>query len=234
MSRHLEHALDQLKGSLLDVGQLVEQNVAHAIQAVETRDPGLAVDVIVNDTEIDKRDIAIEEECLHILALYQPVASDMRFVATVLTINKDLERIGDLSVNLAEQAIMLSKLPDLAGNGYTFTEECERVLSMVHDSIDALVERSAARARTVLDREPGVNELHRAMYDQIKEAIRINPEDVERQIIVLLASRHLERIADHAVNIAEDVIYMAEGAIVRHNHLKPDAHRRLQTPGKDD
>lgn len=223
MSRHLENALEQLKDSLLAAGRLVEKNVSKAIRAVEEQDSDRAVEVIVTDTEIDKRDVAIGEECLHILALYQPVASTMRFVAAVLTINKDLERIGDLSVNLAEQAIMLSKLPGISTHGFTFEAECGHVLKMVRDSLNALVDGNPRLAREVLATEPVVNELHRSVYDQIKAAIRADPADVERQIIALVVSRQLERIADHAVNIAEDVIYVNEGEIVRHNHLKLDS-----------
>lgn len=210
MSRHLETALDQLKDSVLAMGPLVEQNVAQAIRAVE---------VIVTDSEIDQRDVAIGEECLHILALDQPVTSTMRFVAAVLTINKDLERIGDL----AEQTIILSKLPVPLKTGFTFEAECGHVLKMVRDSLNALVGGNPRLAREVFATEPAVNELHRGVYDQIKAAIRANPDDVDRQIIALVASRQLERIADHAVNIAEDVIYMNEGQIVRHNHRKLDA-----------
>jgi phosphate transport system protein len=147
------------------------------------------------------------------------VASDLRFIVAVLTINKDLERIGDLAANLAEQALFLAeeKSTALTHSPIDFAEESIRVRHMLTNSLDALVTRDAALARTVLADDDAVDELHREVYQKVKQAIQLNPETAGRMIDLLNVSRRLERIADHAVNIAEDVIYLVEGRIVRHN-----------------
>jgi phosphate transport system protein len=164
-------------------------------------------------------EVEVEEECLHTLALYNPVASDVRYVVAVLTINKDLERIGDLATNLAEEAIYLADEPPVQQSPFDLMGEGRRVRQMLKDCLDALVNRDAPLARRVLKSDDEVDAIHRAMYNKVKEAIRQNPLESGRFIELLNASRQLERIADHAVNIAEDVIYVVEGRIVRH---RPD------------
>ncbi len=201
------------------MGQLVETNVVRAIQAVETSDTQLAWDVIAADSDIDRCEIEVEEECLHTIALYQPVASDMRFVASVLTINKDLERIGDLSVTLAEVAMVLSEKPLQGEPPANLSEQCDAVLTMVRQSLEALVNLDGALARRVIEADDNVDQLHRESYDEIRRRLREKVNGVDPLIHLLIASKQLERIADHAVNIAEDVIYTSEGKIVRHRHL---------------
>jgi phosphate transport system protein len=217
MTRHFERQIDRLKEMLLIMGGMVEKSVDDAIRAIESRDAELARKVIAFDEEIDRMDVEIEEECLHTLALYNPVASDVRYVVAVLTINKDLERIGDLAVNLAEQAIYLSDETPVSSNApFDLLGEGVRVRQMLKDCLDALVNRDTSLARRVLKADDEVDQIHSEMYRKVKEAIRQNPLDTSRYIEMLNASRQLERIADHTVNIAEDVIYVVEGRIVRH------------------
>ena len=202
------------------MGELVEQNVTRAIQAIQTVDTRLAWDVIAADSEIDRHEIEVSEECLHTLALYQPVASDIRLVASVLTINKDLERIGDLSVNLAEQALLLSDHPLISEPPIDLAAQCETVLTMVRQSLESLIHMDGGLARRVIYDDDQVDQIHRGVYSEVKRAVENDPGQVDPMINLLVASRQLERIADHAVNIAEDVIYTAEAEIVRHRHLK--------------
>jgi phosphate transport system protein len=217
MTRHFERQIDRLKEMLLTMGGMVEKSVDDAIRAIESRNVDLARKVISYDEEIDRMDVEIEEECLHTLALYSPVASDVRYVVAVLTINKDLERMGDLAVNLAEQAIYLADDAPVTNNEpFDLLGEGTRVRQMLKDCLDALVNRDASLARRVLKADDDVDHIHSQMYRKVKEAIRQNPLDTSRYIEMLNASRQLERIADHAVNIAEDVIYVVEGRIVRH------------------
>jgi phosphate transport system protein len=216
MTKHFERQIDRLKEMLLTLGGMVEKSVDEALRAIESRNVELARKVIDNDTEIDRMDVEIEEECLHTLALYNPVASDVRYVVAVLTINKDLERIGDLAVNLAEEAIFLENEPPIQQAPFDLLDEGRRVRQMLKDCLDALVNRDATLARRVLKADDEVDRIHREMYRGVKEAIRQNPLETSRFIELLNTSRQLERIADHAVNIAEDVIYVVEGRIVRH------------------
>jgi phosphate transport system protein len=219
MTRHFERQIERLNELLLILGGMVEKSVDDAILAIESRDVELARKVIDGDAEIDQMEVEVEEECLHTLALYNPVASDVRYVVAVLTINKDLERIGDLATNLAEEAIYLADEPPVQQSPFDLMGEGRRVRQMLKDCLDALVNRDAPLARRVLKSDDEVDAIHRAMYNKVKEAIRQNPLESGRFIELLNASRQLERIADHAVNIAEDVIYVVEGRIVRH---RPD------------
>lgn len=226
MTKHFERQIDRLKEMLLTLGGMVEQSVDEAIRSIESRNVDLARKVIENDREIDRLDVEVEEECLHTLALYNPVASDVRYVVAVLTMNKDLERIGDLAVNLAEEAIFLANEPPINQAPFDLVAEGRHVRQMLKDCLDALVNRDASLARRVLLADDDVDRIHREMYRKVKDAIRQNPLETGRFIELLNTSRQLERIADHAVNIAEDVIYVVEGRIVRHrsetdSHVEP-------------
>jgi phosphate transport system protein len=216
MTKHFERQIERLNERLLVLGGMVEKSVDDAILAIESRDVDLARKVIDGDEAIDEMEVEVEEECLHTLALYGPVASDVRYVVAVLTINKDLERIGDLAANLAEEAIYLADEPPVQHSPFDLMGEGRRVRQMLKDCLDALVNRDADLARRVLKSDDEVDQIHRSMYNKVKEAIRQNPLESGRFIELLNASRQLERIADHAVNIAEDVIYVVEGRIVRH------------------
>jgi phosphate transport system protein len=223
MSKHFIRQIEKLKRMILTLGGFVEQSVEQAIRAIEDRDVDLARAVIDNDTRIDILEVDIEEECLHTLALYNPVASDMRFVVSIVKINRDLERIGDLAVNLAEQAIFLADEPRFEPAPFDLGEECSRVRSMLKRSLDALVNHDAELAKRVRDEDDAVDAIHRGMYQKVEDAIRQNPDDVARLIDLLNVSRHLEHIADLAVSISEDVVYMVKGDILRHDSREQEA-----------
>ena len=215
MAKHLQREIENLKRKLLALGAIVETSVRDATLSIEKRDTELAQKIIDNDIDIDKTEVEVEEDCLKILALHQPVAIDLRFIVTVLKINNDLERIGDLAVNIAERAIFLSNQPKVNISS-DLVDMAHNAQSMLKKSLDALVNHDAELAQSVCASDDIVDQLNRQMYFKIQEAILDNPEQISVLIHLLSASRHLERIADHTTNIAEDVIYMIEGKIVRH------------------
>ena len=215
MPKHLQTEIENLKKSILNLSARVEAAVHDATLAIEQRDGKLAQKVIENDIVIDQQEVEIEEECLKTLALHQPVAIDLRFIIAVLKINSDLERVGDLAVNVAERAAFLATQPkpDIS---FDFVDMARAAQSMLTKSLDALVNPSIELAHKVCASDDAIDAMNREMYIKVQQAIRAHPEQMESLIHMLSASRHLERIADHATNIAEDVIYMIEGQIVRH------------------
>ena len=215
MAKHLQKEIENLKKRLLSLGAMVENAVREATLSIEKRDVSLANKVIEEDEEIDQTEVDIEEECLKILALHQPVAIDLRFIVAVLKINSDLERIGDLAVNIAERAVFLAGQPKV-NVSLGLVEMAHGTQAMLKKSLDALVNLDAALAHDVCVSDDEVDAMNRQMYLKVQDAILKNPEQIASLIHLLSASRHLERIADHATNIAEDVIYMIEGQIVRH------------------
>jgi len=218
MTRHLQRELDRLKKRILSLGAMVEERVRMARKAIETRDGQLAQKIIDMDHEIDESEVEIEEECLKILALHQPVAVDLRFLSAVIKINNDLERIGDEAVNIAERVLILSKREKLE-IPFDYSFMAEKTESMLKKSLDAVVNMDLDGAVKVCISDDEVDDLQNEAYDVIKQAIKDNPDRVSYLINLLLISRHLERIADHATNIAEEVVYMIEGEIVRHGRL---------------
>jgi phosphate transport system protein len=219
MTSHWQREIDKLKKQIFQLSDLVKQNLEDAVFALEKRDLELARRVHDSDDLVDQRELEIEENCLKILALYQPVAIDLRFIVAVLKINSDLERIGDEAVNIAARAIYInSQLP--VQSNIDFSGITEGVKRMLTQSLDALVNLDAKIAYQVRSSDDEVDEaVHRAFVD-IKEKIRRNPENVDVLIDYARICRYLERVADHATNIAEDVIYMVEGEIVRHKPEK--------------
>lgn len=229
MAHHLHRQIDKLKKMVLSLGGLVEESVEGAIQAVETRDTNLAAQIIEGDAQIDLMEIDIEEECLHTLALYQPVAFDLRYVVSVLKINNELERIADLAVNISEQACFMAMEAPIDAVPFGLLGEMRKVRSMLQKSLDALVEMDTDLAESVRSADDEVDEVHRKMYLHVEAAIRKTPERVNVLINLLNVSRHLERIGDHAVNIAEDVIYMSKGHILRHSREHSIPKERIPT-----
>jgi phosphate transport system protein len=215
MSQHFLREIDTLKKKILTVGAVVEERIAQAITAVVKHDAALAQQVAEGDDEIDEMEVEVEEDCLKILALYQPVAIDLRFVVAVLKMNNDLERMADTAVNIARRAEYLAQYPqvDLPPS---LTEMTQKVQAMVKQSLDALVQSDTALARKVCVADREVDVLNRDMHVRIQQQIQERPDQVERLIHTLSVSRHLERIGDLATNVAEDVIYTVEGEIVRH------------------
>lgn len=215
MSIHLQREIERLKKCLLSLCAVVEDQVQLAIEAFLQRDESVALAVERRDNEVDQREIEVEEECLKMLALYQPVATDLRLIVSVLKINNDLEQIGDLAVNIARKAAAVAAEPpleiplDVAGMW-------EKVQAMLHDSLDALVNTDAELAESVYARNDEVDRMKHEMRARVEEAARRQPELMGRLLRFLAVARNLERIADYSVNIAEDVIYMVNGTIVRH------------------
>jgi phosphate transport system protein len=219
MTKHIQRQTEILKQKILYVGTLVEEAIAKAIAALINRDAALAKKVIEADNDIDRMEVDVEEECLKILALYQPVAADLRFVVAILKINNDLERMGDLAQNIAKRVVYLSK-SDPMDLPIDFRSMAAKSQIMVKQSLDALVNADTALARQVRGEDDEVDQARQYIRDQIMEAIRKHPGRVEYLLKLNSVSKHLERLADMATNVAEDVIYMVEGEIVRHRHLE--------------
>ena len=215
MSIHLEKAIKSLKKNILVLGGRVEENVRLAVQSVIARDGEVAKQTIANDDAIDQLEVDIEEECLKTLALYQPVAINLRFIIAVLKINNDLERIGDEAVNIAERGLYLSEQPPVKVH-LDFASMADKVQDMLKWSLDSLVNLSPGLARKVCADDDAVDALNREMYGLVKQSMHEHSGDIDSLSHLLSVSRHLERIADLATNISEDVIYLVEGAIVRH------------------
>ncbi|MBM3475759.1 MAG: phosphate signaling complex protein PhoU [Armatimonadetes bacterium] len=216
MSRHLHREVENLKQQILALSAVVEENVQRSVRALVDRDLARAAEAIrIDDEQIDQAEVDVEEECLKILALHQPVASDLRFIIAVLKINSDIERVGDMAVNIAERADYLAKACYVEAP-VDIRAMCEKAQSMLKGSLDALVNLDADLARRVCAQDDEVDNLNRDNYAAIQDRIRQFPEEIECLMHILAVSRHLERIADHATNIAEDVVYMVEGEIVRH------------------
>lgn len=211
----LKKEINRLKRDILSLSAVVEENVRKAVVSVGRRDAALALEVITSDKEIDEMEVELEEECLKILALHQPVAADLRFIVAVLKINNDLERIGDLAVNIAKRSRALAKGP-VVDAPVTLGEMMEKARSMLHRSLDALVDTDPAMAKEVLVLDDDVDEMHKSIYEEVRGKIEARPETAGQLIQFLTVSRNLERIGDQATNIAEDVIYLTEGKIIRH------------------
>jgi phosphate transport system protein len=220
MARNLEIEIESLKKKILSICAIVEENVRDAIKALVRRDTALATKVIDTDEEIDDLEVVLEEDCLKTLALYQPVAKDLRFIIAVFNINNDLERIGDLAVNIAERALSLAACSEI-DIPFDYTSMAEKVLLMVKKSLDSLVQMDPDLARRVCEEDDEVDVINRQAYSKVQERIRQYPERVDCLIQFPAISSELERIADHATNIAEEVIYLSEGEIVRHKIERP-------------
>lgn len=218
MSVHLQKELSKIKKSILTLGALVEDRVQMAALSIENLDTETAVNVIDSDYEIDEMEVEIEEECLKILALHQPVAVDLRFLIAVIKINNELESIADQAVNIAERVVTISKHQEHAFV-FDYSIMAEKAQNMLKKSLDSLVNQDLPLAFNVLSLDDEVDELKSKAYDIIKDAMTKHPENLGYYINLLLISRHLERLADHAENIAEEVIYQIEGEIVRHGRI---------------
>ena len=215
MSKHLKHDLERLERRLLGLGARVEDAVRRSIASLETRRPDLALEVMANDPEIDHEEVEIEEDCLKALALHQPVANDLRFVAAVLKINNDLERIGDLAVNISERSASLDRALPFPVPA-VLQPMMEATAGMLRDSLDAFVKSDPKLARAVMAKDDVVDSFNRQIIEQMVEQMKEDSRLVDDALLFLSASKNLERIADHATNIAEDVVYLVEGNIVRH------------------
>lgn len=215
MPQHMYREIERLKKKILSLSALVEESLRSAIKCIETRNVALARSAIDADPLIDEMEVEVEEECLKALALYQPVAADLRYIIIVLKINNDLERIGDLAVNIAEESIRLSALPAV-DPPFDLDTMSEKVHQMVSRSLDCLINLDGELARQICASDDDVDNLYRDMFPKVRETAHRQPEVLQQMIHYMEVSHNLERIADHATNIAEDIIYMIKGNIVRH------------------
>ncbi len=209
------HELTKLNKKLLTMSAMVEERVRKAAQIIESKDREMIQALILSDYEVDDLEIEIEEDCLKILALHQPVAKDLRFLITVIKINSELERIADIAVNIARRVQNISKFKHAGAVSYDFSKMSEKAVLMLKKSIDALIGGDAALARSLFVDDDEVDALKDRCYEDIKIRIKNDPEHPGYHINTFLLGRHLERIADRAVNIAEEVIYLVEGTITR-------------------
>ncbi len=217
MAKIFIRELDNIKKMVLSLGAMVEERVRMAVEAVVNQDSHAAQKIIKTDYEIDEMEVEVEEECLKVLALHQPVAVDLRFLIAVIKINNDLERIGDQAVNIAQRVGVLAKHLN-PGFSFDYTLMAEKAESMLRMSLDALVNLDEDIALKVVTMDDEVDKIQREAYDRIKNAMKENSAETGYLINLFLVSRHLERLADHATNIAEEVIYLIEGEIIRHGN----------------
>ena len=214
--RHFAVELEELNQALLEMGAMVESSIHRSVQALVNRDERMARGVIEDETRVNQMELDIDARVTRLLALNQPVAGDLRLLITALKINTDLERMGDLAVNVAERAISLSKVPPVrplidTPRMASLTED------MLHHSLDAFVKRDAALAAQVLPADDEVDAFRDNIYSELLELMQIEPGTVPSAVHLMFVARNLERIADHATNIAEDVIFLVRGIDVRHH-----------------
>lgn len=215
MSKHLERDLANLQRDLMTMASSVEEAIHKAILSLQTRDEHLAQEVIDGDQQIDEDENHVEEECLKMLALHQPVAVDLRRITSALKINAELERMADLAEDIAERACHLAKLPPIPMPA-KLQRMTDLTTSMVRQSLDAFVNLDVRLARTVCREDDEVDRYNSDIIDELLRTMKAAPDKIDAGISVFSAIRHLERIADHATNIAEDVVYLAQGEIIRH------------------
>ena len=216
MSKHMQKDLDRLLQDVLRMAGNVEEAIQNATQALETRDSALAQEVLDRDDAIDHFENDVQEECLKVLALHQPVAIDLRRIGAVLRIATDLERMGDLAVGLAETAVALSH-PPFPVIPARFQPMTRRAIDMVKRALNALVHSDAAEARAVVRMDDEVDADNDAIIAEVIARMKRSPDEIDSGLALHAAVRYVERIADHATNIAEEVVYVVEGAMVRHH-----------------
>ena len=216
---HLDREIEVLKAKTLSLAARVEDSLRSSLKAVKERDADLASKVIAGDSLIDQAEVMLEEDCLKALALYQPVAIDLRFIVSIIKVNNELERIGDLATDIAERAQFLAERAPVPLPPSLVTMSV-KVQAMVKRSLDSLVNLDVDLAREVCAADDEIDEFHGGMFTLLQDQMRQRPELIDVLIPQLSISRYLERIADHATNIAEDVIYLIEGEIVKH---RPEA-----------
>jgi len=215
MQRHFHEELDALKQTLLAMGGLVEDQIRRVMTALLERDSELAQEVIDRDAQVNAYDIEVDEKSVELLALHQPTAGDLRFITTAMKIVTDLERIGDQAVNIAQRALELNREPQLKPY-IDLPRMAENSQRMVKESLDAFVTRDTELARRVCAEDAEVDALKEQIFRELLTFMMEDARTISRAIRLILISRFLERVADHATNIAEMVVYMVESKIVRH------------------
>ncbi|MBI1883739.1 MAG: phosphate signaling complex protein PhoU [Chlamydiae bacterium] len=218
MQRHFDEELGKLKQELLRMGGLVEDAISLSVKALVNRDEVMTEGVVRSDDVINMLEIEIEEMCFRLLALHQPAGSDLRLIIMVMKIVNDLERMGDLAVNIAERTLDLLKKP-LLKPLIDIPRMANLAQKMVKDSLDAFVNQDAKLARSVCERDDEVDDLNDQIFRELLTYMLQDSSAIERAVDLILIGRHLERIADHATNIGEDVIYLVQGKTIKH-HLE--------------
>ncbi len=216
METRFQQELNQLKSELLRMAGLVERAISSAIEALVRRDTPLAEKTIKEDVQINEMEIDIDERCLMLLALHQPMAADLRFITSAMRFNIELERIRDLAVNIAERVISLNQEPQLKPY-IDLPDMAEITKKMLRDVLDAFVNGDAALARSVCERDDQVDALNNQVFRELLTYMMSDPKTITRAVHLIIVSRYLERIADHATNIAEGVIFMAKALVIKHH-----------------
>ena len=217
MQRHFDQELQDLKEKILRMGSLVEEQVQGAMRALIERDSDLARKIIANDRQVNTFYVEVDEDCLRLLALQQPAARDLRFITTAMKISTELERISDLAENICERAIELNEEPQLKPY-IDIPRMANWSLRMVEEALDAFVNQDAELARKVCNDDDFVDDLTHQLFRELLSFMLENPQTITRAIRISFIAKYLERIADHATNVAELVVYMVEGKIIRHTH----------------
>ncbi len=215
MQRHFHEELEALKQTLLAMGGLVEDQIRRVMRALLERDDALAQEVIDRDQQVNAYDVEVDETCVSLLALHQPTAGDLRFITTAMKIVTDLERIGDQAVNIAQRVLELNREPQLKPY-IDLPRMAEKAQAMVKESLDAFVARDTTLARKVCAEDADVDALKEQLFRELLTFMMEDPKTIPRAIRLILISRFMERVADHATNIAEMVIYLVEAKMVRH------------------
>ena len=215
MQRHFHEELEALKQTLLAMGGLVEDQIRRVMRALVERDDALAQEVIDRDQRVNAYDVEVDETCVSLLALHQPTAGDLRFITTAMKIVTDLERIGDQAVNIAQRVLELNREPQLKPY-IDLPRMAEKAQAMVKESLDAFVARDTALARKVCAEDADVDALKEQLFRELLTFMMEDPKTIPRAIRLILISRFMERVADHATNIAEMVIYLVDAKMVRH------------------
>jgi phosphate transport system protein len=215
MQRHLDEELARINEQILRMGGLVEQQISEAMKALVERDSELARRIIANDKVINALDVEIDENCIRVLALQQPTAGDLRFVTTAMKLSTELERMSDLAENIAERAIELNEEPQLKPY-IDLPRMANWTQRMVRESLDAFVRHDAALARKVCADDDFVDDLTEQLFRELLSFMIEEPKTITRAIRLTFIGKYIERIADHATNMAELVVYMVEGKIIRH------------------
>jgi phosphate transport system protein len=215
IQRRFDEELAGLKQQILRMGSLVEGQIRQALTALIDRDDDLATQVIENDRQVNTMDVAVDEACLELLALQQPAARDLRFITTAMKISTELERMSDLAENICERAIELHLEPQLKPY-IDIPLMAERAIKMVGEALDAFVRGDSALARKILDEDDYIDDLNEQIFRELLSFMMENPQTISRAIRLSFISKYIERIADHATNVAELVVYMVEGKIIRH------------------
>ena len=217
MQRHFHEELDQLKQTLLAMGAMVEEQIRRVMRALVDRDDAGARDVLARERQVNQYDVEIDEKCVELLALHQPAAGDLRFITTAMKIVTDLERIGDQAVNIAQRVIELNREPQLKPY-IDLPRMADKAQLMVKQSLDAFVARDTALARSVRSADAEVDALNHQIFRELLTFMMEDARTIPRAIRLILVARFLERVADHATNIAEMVVYLVESKMVRHTH----------------